>query len=223
MRVYTASELTYLQNREGYVAKALLWFSARNRSTGAIETMGLWTGDDDMIFNIGGEARTYLGAGNIVALDPIVMQIGLIVRTQRLQLPSFPEAIQQLILGYDLGLAPAEIHRAMFYPDTGAMVADPKRVWKGFVDRAPLPTPALDGEAPAEIILTSAARQLTRGLTLTYSNQIQRLRGDDRLLRYSSVAGVVRTPWGATMPQEPAPKPAPPANTQERETGRGRD
>lgn len=210
MREYDAAELAYLQNRSGYIAKALLWFSARNRSTNAVETLGLWTGDDDQIFNIGGELRTYFGAGQIVGVDPIAMSVGLVVRSQRIRLVSFSSAAQQLLLGYDLGLAPAQIHRAMFYPDTGGLVAEPRRVWKGFVDKAPLPTAEIDGEAPAEVVLVSAARALTRGLTLTLSDKVQKLRGGDRFLKYSTVSGVVRSPWGASMPAEPQPKPAPP-------------
>lgn len=195
MRSFTAPELTYLQSRGGYVAKALLWFSARNRSTNAVETMGLWTGDDDAAFVIESETRTYLGAGLVVALDAIVMQTGLVVRSQRIRLAAFPDSIQQLILGYDLALAPAQIHRAFFSPTTGALIAEPHRMWKGFVDRAPIPTAEIDGETSAEIILTSTARQLTQGLELTHSDATQKLR-NDRGLRYADVSGLVRSPWG---------------------------
>lgn len=211
MRSYTASELAYLQGRGGIIAKSLLWVSARNRATNAIETLGLWSGDDDQIFNIGGEVRTYYGAGHIIGLDPISMSVGLVVRSQRIRLTSFSPQVRQMVLQYDVGLAPAEIHRAIFYPSTGALVADPQRLWKGFIDKTPLPTAPIDGEAPAEVTLVSAARALTKALTLTHSDQVQRLRGGDRLLKYATISGVVRSPWGATMPQETAPKPAPPA------------
>ena len=97
----------------------------------------------------------------------------------------------------------------MFYPDTGGLVADPRRVWKGFVDRAPLPTAEIDGDAPAEVVLVSAARALTKGLTLTLSDKVQKLRSGDRFLKYSTISGVVRSPWGSTMPSETQPKPAP--------------
>lgn len=209
MRSYTASELAYLQERGGVVSKGLLWVVARNRKTNAVETIGLWTGDDDQMFNIGGELRTYFGAGQIMGLDPISMSVGLVVRSQRVRLVSFSPQARQMILEYDVGLAAAEIHRAFFYADTGAMVAEPRRLWKGFVDKAPLPTAPIDGETPAEITLVSSARALTKGLTLTHSDKVQRLRGGDRFLKYATVAGVVRSPWGATMPAETQPKPAP--------------
>lgn len=209
MRSYSAPELTYLQNRSGYIAKALLWFSARNRATNAVETLGVWTGDDDQAFSIGGVTRTYFGAGAVIGLDPLSYSVGLNVRSQRVRLPSFSPQAQQLILGYDVGLAPAEIHRALFYPESGQLVAEPRRLWKGFVDKAPLPTAAIDGEAPAELVLVSSARALTQGLTLTHSDATQQLRGGDRFLKYATIGGVVKTPWGTTMPAEPQPTPAP--------------
>lgn len=209
MRSYSAPELTYLQNRMGYIAKALLWFSARNRATNAVETMGIWTGDDDQVFSIGGVTRTYFGAGAVIGLDPLAYSVGLNVRSQRVRIPSFSPEAQQLILGYDVGLAPAEIHRALFYPESGLLVAEPRRIWKGFVDKAPLPTAAIDGEAPAEVVLVSSARALTQSLTLTHSDAAQQLRGGDRFLKYAAIGGVVKTPWGTTMPAEPQPTPAP--------------
>lgn len=209
MRSYSAPELTYLQSRTGYIAKALLWFSARNRTTNAAETLGVWTGDDDQAFSIGGVTRVYFGAGAVVGLDPLAYSVGLMVRSQRVRLPSFSAQAQQLIMGYDLGLAPAEIHRALFYPESGQLVAEPRRLWKGFVDKAPLPTAAKDGDAPAEIVLASTARALTQGLTLTHSDATQQLRGGDRFLKYATISGVVKTPWGGTMPAEAQPSPAP--------------
>jgi hypothetical protein len=85
----------------------------------------------------------------------------------------------------------------MFYPDSGQLVAEPRRIWKGFVDKAPLPTAAIDGEAPAELVLVSAARALTQGLTLTHSDATQRLRGGDAFLKYATISGVVKSSWGS--------------------------
>lgn len=217
MRSYTAAEQAYLQNRAaGKVVKGLIWFSARNRGTNAIETIGLWTGDDDQSFVIEGETRVYFGAGQIIGIDPIGMSVGLVVRSQRIRLVSFSAQVRQMIQEYDVGLAEVEIHRALFHADTRALVAAPHRIWKGFVDKAPLPTAPIDGDEPAEITLVSAARALTKGLTLTNSDSVQRQRGGDRFLKYATIAGVVRSPWGASMPQEPQPTPRPPSGGRDR-------
>ena len=44
MRDFGSATLTALQTRTGLVARTLIWVSARNRATNAVETMGLWTG-----------------------------------------------------------------------------------------------------------------------------------------------------------------------------------
>jgi hypothetical protein len=41
-----------------------MWVQARNRSTGATETMGLWTGEEDRDFSIeGGRTKPLRGIG----------------------------------------------------------------------------------------------------------------------------------------------------------------
>ena len=196
MRSYSPSELTYLQSRGGFTAKSLLWVSARNRSTGATESLGLWTGDEDRSFTIGGASRLYYGAGSILGIDAITMQAGVGVRLQRVSLSILTPEVQQLFKGYDAGLAPVEIHRALFDPLSGDLIAEPQRVWKGFVDQAPEHTPELGSEGGMDVSLASAARALTKGLSLTKSDAVQQLRSGDRFNRYADVSGSVTVVWG---------------------------
>lgn len=196
MRSYDPTELAYLQSRSGVSTAALVWVTARNRTSGTAETLGLWTGSEDRDFVIGGSTRTYFGAGAVLGIDAIVMQTGLVVRMQRVTLSTFSAAVQQLILGYDAALAPCEIHRALFDPETGNLIAAPRRVWKGNLDKAPMPVAAIGSSAGAEVQLASAARSLTRGLTLTKSDASQSLRGGDRFRRYQDVTGKVSVSWG---------------------------
>lgn len=196
MRSYSSPELAYLTSRNGFVARGLLWVQARNRSTGAVETMGLWTGEEDREFTIGGSTRTYHGAGGLLGLDQIVMQTGLTVRMQRVSLAPIATEVAQLLRGYDAGLAPAEIHRALFDPMTGDLVAEPKRLWKGVIDTAPIHTGEIGGQSTVDVALASAARALTKGLTLTKSDAVQSLRGGDRFRRYQDVTGKVSVVWG---------------------------
>lgn len=196
MRSYSPVELAYLQRRTNVSTAALVWVTARNRATGAAETMGLWTGPYDRDFVIDGGSRTYLGAGPILGIDAIVMQTGLVVRMQRVTLSTFSAAVQQLIMGYDSGLAPCQVHRALFDTETGNLIAPPRRIWKGYLDKAPMPVAAIGSTAGAEVQLASAARALTRGLTLTKSDASQSLRGGDRLRRYQDVTGKVSVAWG---------------------------
>lgn len=211
MRSFDPAELTYLQSRAGVQAHALVWVSARNRATGLTETLGLWTGDEDRDFVIGGVTRSYQGAGPILGLEPVMMQTGLVVQLQELRLASLAPEVQDLILSYDTAFAPVQIHRALFDPATGALIAEPRRVWSGQIDRAPVPTPEIGGEATLAVQMTSAARALTRPLTLTKSDAVQSLRGGDRFRRYQDVTGKVTVVWGEVRETAPSPAPAAPA------------
>ena len=197
MRTLSGPLLTYLQSREGYEAKSLLWVSARNRTTGAVETYGLWTGDYDAIFTIGGVSRTYVAGGGLKPVEAIVMRAGLEVRQLRIALNPLHPTVALMLRGSDAGLAAAQLHRAFFDPMSGNLIEEPQRVWKGWVDGAPIHTPEVGGEATAELTLVSAARALTRNSSLVKSDAVQRQRGGDRMRRFQDVSGAVSVWWGS--------------------------
>lgn len=195
MRSYTGPELAYLQTREGYHIRMLIWVSARNLASGLVESLGLWTGDQDQSFTIAGVPRAYIGAV-VLAVDPLVYQVGLGIRNQRVRLASTSPQVIDLINAYDLTLAPVEIHRAMFDTATMGLISEPRRVFKGFVDGTPQDIPAIGGSGGLEFNLKSAAFALTKTSPLKKSDPVQKKRGGDRLRRYQAVSGTVRSPWG---------------------------
>jgi hypothetical protein len=136
------------------------------------------------------------------------MQTGLVVRMQRLTLSPLSPEVAQMLRGYDPRLAPVEIHRALFYPESRELVAEPRRVFKGWIDQAPITTPEIGGAAMAEVSLASAARALTIPLAAKKSDETQRRRGDDRFRRYADVSGQVEVWWGEARAN---PTPTPPA------------
>lgn len=197
MRSFSGTALSYLQSRNGYVVKSFLWVKARNRTTGAIEPLGVWTGDEDRSFTIGAESRIYAGEGALMPLDPIQMTVGLAVRFIRVRLNPLDATVAQLLRGTDAGLAAAELHRGFFDPLTGILLEEPHRVFKGWVHGAPITTPAAGGEAVAELTLASSAQALMKTLSLKKSDAVQSLRGGDQLRRYEDVSGSVPVWWGA--------------------------
>lgn len=197
MRGYTLPELTYLQSRRGYVVHILIWVTARKLSTGVTESIGLWTGDQDSSFVIKGQTRAYIGASGLLQPDPLIYEVGLAVRTLRVRLASLASDVINLVNGYDLTLAPVEMHRALFDLDTSELIAEPKRVFAGFIDGTPQEIPAIGGEASLEFALKSAAFSLSKTSPLKKSDAVQKKRGGDRLHRYQAVSGTVRSPWGA--------------------------
>jgi len=82
-------------------------------------------------------------------------------------------------------------------PLTHQPLAQPHRIWKGWVDGAPRVTPAkgLNG-GRITLQIASASMALTRTLTAKYSDEAMRLRGGDRLFRYADVSGKVPIYWG---------------------------
>jgi len=207
MRSYAPAELTQLQARDGLRPRLLVWIVARDRTTGAPEPTGFWNGSDDQVINVGGVDRTYHGAGGLLGMDDLVIETGLTVRRISVWLATAAPEVVDAAMGYDLRLAPVEIHRLLTDPISHLPVAAPHRIWKGWVDGAPRTVPA-KGLSAGRITLTvaSAAMALTRGLTAKYSDAAMRQRGsDDRLFRYADVSGKVPVYWGEKRYEAPAP------------------
>jgi hypothetical protein len=197
MRSLTAPELAYIEADDGRVAHALIWITARNRSTGLPETMGLWTGEDHATFVIDGSPRLYFGAGTVVEIDDLTYAAGLTVQMQTARLSVLTPEVDQLLRGYDARLAPVEIHRALFYAGSGALVADPQRLFRGRIEEQPIATPVKGGPTSVQIRMASSVRELTRTLTLMKSDAALRARAPgDRFRQYNTVSGAVDTAWG---------------------------
>lgn len=223
MKSYSPTLLSTLQRRDGLVAKSLLWVRGRNRTTGLEEPMGLWTGDQDTVFTISGQPRTYAGEGALLPIENLVVRSGVDVRLQRVLLNPLDPAVAYLVRALDIGLAPVEIHRALFDPSTGGtLIEEPHRVWKGYVDQSPITTPEIGGGAMVELTLASSARALQRGLTIVKSDAVQQQRAGDRFRQYGDVSGSVKIWWGASRSEGEVFAPKPPAPVVEQRSGSDR-
>lgn len=196
MRIFDTATATALAS--GAVElHALVWITGRNRATGLPESIGFWSGDDVAEFTIGGQARTYYGAGNALEVDPIILEAGYSARSQRLRLGALTDEVILALRGYDPKFAPVEIHRAVFDPVTVQLVAPPHAVFRGFVDDVSLPRPEVGGVEVADLALVSSAVDGTRGLTLRKSDEALQARWPgDGFRRYISVSAVVPVWWG---------------------------
>lgn len=199
MLSFDAPTLAAFQSRTDVMNRILFWVTARNRTTGLPEELGLWNGGYDRTFTIGGDTRAYVGAGALMQVPPLVYQVGLSVRMQRLSLSPIDATVAALIRTYDCRLAPIEIHRATFDPITTQLVSEPHRLFKGLIDELEVTTDP-KGETRCEVTVASSARYLTRTLTLKRSDASQQLRTGDRFLRYADVSGDVDVYWGENRP-----------------------
>lgn len=205
MHELSPAEAAHLAQRAGRLAHVLVWITARNRATGAQESLGLWSGDDHQDVIIDGVTRTYYGAGGLLDIDQITAKVGLEVRMLQLRMTPTTEEVALLLRGYDARLAPVEIHRALFDPETMALIAPPRRRWKGWADEVSITLGPEDDNGLAEgvavVSIASNARAGTRGLTLKQSDESQKLRGlpgggADRFYKYTDVSGAVKVKWG---------------------------
>jgi hypothetical protein len=200
MRDYSPATADYFAARGPMLAHVLVWVSARNRATGGTESIGFWTGADHAEFVIGGETRVYYGAGTALSVDPLRLQTGLQVRSQRVQLSQIAAETQLAIRGYDPRHAPVEIHRALFDPLTHALIGEPHLVLRGNIDKAPVRTPSKGETGSIEVEIATAARRLTKPLTRKRSDASLRARaGTDAFRQYASLADKVETPWGRNV------------------------
>ena len=132
----------------------------------------------------------------MISVDPVVTQIGVQVRTQRVSLSPASAEVLQAIQGYDARLAPAEIHRGLF--DAAGAPIGIHRIFKGVVDAIELPRPAAGSDGTVTVTLASAARALTRTVASKFSDGSMALRQGDRMFRYADVSGSVPVYWGET-------------------------
>lgn len=170
-----------------------LWIAARNRTTGAIETMGLWTGDEDIPVNVqtpdgGTETREYLGGTNLT-VDDIKLVADLSDEPVTVSMSQVAPATQQLVRGYDVRLAYCEIHATSWVG--GVFSSQPQLQFVGIVDDAQVATPAAGGSG--NIALTVRSELMTQLLATnpaksSDSHQKRRQAGDG----FSEYSGVVR-------------------------------
>lgn len=197
MRDYDAATAARIADLGAVVARHLVWIEAKNRDTGATEAAGFWNGLDERDFTIGGETRTYTGAGALMSIEPIRAGVGLDVRMHQLALSEITPEVAQAVRGYDARLAPIEVHRALFDPETGALVAEPHRVLVGTVDEISIPDPAEGGSAPLTLTVADASRAGTRALAVRKSDAAQRaVDPTDRGREYAAISGAVKIFWG---------------------------
>lgn len=197
MRTVSGTLASYLAGSTGIEARILFWLTVRDRGTGAPVTIGFWNGDDDETFTVGGTPRLYYGAGDMALPEPITYTTGLSISTYELNLSPLSENVQDALRLYDPRLAPVEIHRAFFDTQTKVLLEEPMRVFKGQVDQVPIGTPEVNGEASARITMSSSAVFLTKRLTQTKSESMQRLRSNDRFFRWTDISGQVSVSWGS--------------------------
>ncbi|WP_025030394.1 hypothetical protein [Nitratireductor aquibiodomus] len=195
----TAAEL---QARDGLIFRDLVWITAKNRSNGAPETIGLWTGREhtDIAVIAGATGapvtRTYYGMGGLLNVPPIPLVSDLTVRRVTLVFSQLDPAIEQAVRGYDPRNGQVEIHRLYLNRETRMPIAPAVPRFLGFINGTPINTPKANSEGSIRLEIVSHTRILTRKVPSRKSDEYQRQRQGDRFYKYTDVANQWELAWG---------------------------
>lgn len=207
MRSIDSALATHLTARTGIEAHVLVWVEAVDRTSGAAWPFGLWTGDDDRDFVVEGATQTYLGAGGLMDVGDLVAETGYVVRMTRMTLAHLSPEIVAILSTRDVRFVGCTWHQVHLVPGSHDLVAPPRRVFRGRVERLSLPDAAQDGQADAEVELVSYARDMTRPLTLKKSDQaLQQHYPGDTFRQYIALSGKISTSWGEGSGEAPPPR-----------------
>lgn len=204
MRDIDSGTLTALQSGT-IVKRQFVWITAHDLITNDPVSTGFWDDVGNVTATvIDADTQTstthdYSGSDKLVAIDAIPLTDDLTIRQVNVRLNILDTAVNNFVRGYNLRNAGIQIHTGIFNPVTFALVAAAKLEFVGFVDGAPITTPAIGGEAYCELQCTSATLELTRTSSDTRSDESQKARhAGDRFYKYAAVMGQRQIFWGTT-------------------------
>lgn len=190
-----------------FARRNLIWITAKDRSTGDPHSAGFWNGEETVGIPVidadtgSSVTRTFKATGGLISLGPVVLTADLTIRTAEARLSPLNSDANQYLRGYDLRLAPIQWYRAIFDLETWELVAEGFARFVGFVEKAPITTPAAGGDAEAVLSCVSHTAELTRANPDVRSHQSQQRRGGDGFYRYVDTMADRTVWWGQNPPQ----------------------
>ena len=195
----TAVFPTAIQNKlstgEAIQTEVLFHIVGRNRTTGAPETLSLWTGEGDRVFNVGGVNRTYLGGGALIDVPPVTYEAGLAINYVPVTISAAFAPVRTAFFTHDMKFGGVEIHVAVFAVETGLFVGL-WRAFKGSESESDLPRASVGGDAVYEIKCATSARLLTLPSNETISDStMQESNPGDGFRKFATQVASVRANW----------------------------
>lgn len=184
-------------------ARNFVWITARERESpfGAYN-FGFWSDGGPFTGNVkdgltgSTVSRTFAGGG-LVSVGSIPRTSDLAVRRVEVVLSAIDADAEAAFRTYSIRQAPIQIYRGLFTPGTFNLVAPAKPAFLGFVDEAPVITPAEGGAARVTLRCVSHTVELTRKNPAVRSHESQILRSaTDNFYQDTATAGDREVPWG---------------------------
>jgi hypothetical protein len=197
-----SAEITALQQRV-IDARNFVWITGKERdSPFASYNFGFWSDGGSFTGNVvdaltGSTVSRSFAGGGLVSVGSIPRTSDLAVRRVDVVLSAIDADAENAFRTYNIRQAPIQIYRGIFTPGTFTLVAAAKPVFVGFVDEAPVITPAEGGAAKVTLRCVSHTVELTRKNPAVRSHESQQARdpGDDFYKDVGTV-GDWEVPWG---------------------------
>ncbi|WP_337267054.1 hypothetical protein [Oryzifoliimicrobium ureilyticus] len=202
VRAVDIAVAAHLQSRQGVIPRNFVWITAKSLTDGSSESIGFWNGVDTVdVTVVSGqtgalETRTYHAWGSWLSIENIQRSPEVAIRTIKMKLSQVSPEVQQAFRGYDTRLAPVEIHRGFLDLDTRKHIGTPVLRFMGWINKAPITTPAVGEQGGVEVSVVSHARMLTRINPAKRSDESQKRRSGDRFRRYAGTAAEWEFWWG---------------------------
>lgn len=208
-RYISAANLAALSARQ-LVARDFLWIEAKDRTTGAPVTDGMWS-DVGKVFapvidpDSGLEVtRDWYGSGTLVQISDIPLVSNLSVQNVTIQMSQVSEHVEQLVRQYECKQGRVEIYRGLFDPDSRQLVAPAECRFVGFVDEIEIKTPSENEEGGVTFTCASHTQEMTRANTETRSQATQVMRDpNDTFFKDADTVDSWEIFWGSEKGKVP--------------------
>lgn len=206
MRTLDAAEIAVLQS--GVIrARDFVRVTVKDRTTGDPVVFGFWSDMGNVTAEVvdgltgATENLVCIGSGALVAIGPISLTSDLSIRPVEIELSPLHGQVEAALREYDPRGGEVQIYRG-FLDESGALVAPAKARFVGYVDEAPIVTPAEGGEGSAKLVCASHTRELTRANPAVRSHEDQLLRDpSDTFFKDTATVGDWEIFWGSTAGQ----------------------
>lgn len=185
------------------VARDFVAFVVRDRVTGDPVLDGYWSDYGDFSASVinpetgGAETRTFFGAAGLISISDIPLISTLTVQQISITLNQVSDRINDLLRTYDCKQGQVIVWRGLFNPNTRLQAGPAYPRFVGFIDEAPVTTPAENQVGSVTLTCTSHTQELTRANSDTRSDASQKIRSaTDNFFQDAGVVGTWEHFWG---------------------------
>jgi hypothetical protein len=185
---------------KGLRPRDIVYFLVRSIDGTSTKTYVFWNEIDPVTVTVVDGAtgsnvdRDCIGDGALLSIDDIPLTSDLTVQTIKISLSQIHATVQEMVRDYDVRIAKVQVHRALFDPQTNALVSHPLPHFVGTVNKASISTPAAGQEGSIDLEVVGHIRELTRTNAAKKSDETQKRRSGDRSRRYNGTTPPIF--WG---------------------------